>query len=157
MPVNVYGKYTYFELIHFRFGTNKKLVEMNIKTDSSCVYCNANMEILSYAFIECLSVKRLWIDVENWLNVSVDPYLKIGDLQTIFGFKLPDCFINRAILTTIQIIYKNRQTGKVFSLQNVKRKLSYQMQVEEFIALTNNKINHFNDIWDNVYMELMAL
>ena len=130
---------------------------MNIKTDSSCVYRNANMETLSYAFIECLSVKRLWIDVENWLNVSVDPYLKIGDLETIFGFKLPYCFINRAILTTIQIIYKNRQTGKVFSLQNVKRKLSYQMQVEEFIASTNNKINHFKNIWDNAFMELIDL
>ena len=86
MLVNAYTIYEYFKLIHSRIVTNKKLVEMNVGTDSSCVYCNAELETLSHAFIECSHVKKLWKNVEDWLKTSMDPYLKIGDPEKIFRF-----------------------------------------------------------------------
>ena len=62
--------------------------------------------------------------VFDLLKASVDPILKIGDTEEIFGFKSPDCLINITIIVTIQAIYKNRPTRTKYLLNEVKRILS---------------------------------
>ena len=65
VPVNPYTKYIPFKLLHSRIVTNKKLVEMKIKDDPSCPYCDINSETLLHAFINCAAVKEFWKSIES--------------------------------------------------------------------------------------------
>ena len=58
----------------------------------------------------------LWKDVEHWIKNVEDPHAKIGEVEKIFGTKSTECIINRAIIASIQIIYRKRQTGKKYFL-----------------------------------------
>ena len=49
IPVNAYVKYFQFKLIHSRIVTNKRLVEMEIKLDPKCYYCNYPQEEVVHA------------------------------------------------------------------------------------------------------------
>ena len=144
-PVNAYTKYILFKLFHSRIITNKKIVEMGIATDSSCKYCNDPSETLLHGFIECPLVANFWNEVESWLKTLVDPHIKLGEVEKIFGWDSSEGIINRSIITTIQIIYKNRQTGKNYQLNEVKRLLSNQMILEKYLVNTeNNEIQFHN-------------
>ena len=63
-----------------------------------------------HTFIDCPIVSKLWKKSENWLKRIIDPFLKFGE-KKVFGLEISDSFINRAILATKQVIYKNRQMG----------------------------------------------
>ena len=58
VPVNQYTKYILFKLLHARIVTNQKLIDMELKDDPSCPYCNTNFETLVHAFINCAAVKE---------------------------------------------------------------------------------------------------
>ena len=62
-----------------------------------------------HAFIDCPIVSEFLKKNENWLTKTIDPFLKLGHVEKIFGLEISDSFINRAILATKQVIYNNRQ------------------------------------------------
>ena len=49
---------------------------------------------------------------------------------------------------------KNRQTGKNYHLNKVKRLLANQMLLEKFLTNTENKETQFNKAWNRVYIDL---
>ena len=93
-----------------------------------------NTETLILAFLECPFVINFWKDVENWIKNVEDPHAKIGEIEKIFGKKSTECIINRAITSSIQIIYRKRHREKIYFLAEVKRSMAYQMQLEEYRA-----------------------
>ena len=94
------------------------------------------------------------IELESWLKTLVDPHIKLGEVEKIFGWDSSDGIINRSITITIQIIYKNRQTGKNYHLNDLKRLLSNQMLLEEYLANTENNEIQFHNVWNKVYEDL---
>ena len=92
----------------------------------------------------------------NWRLAEgpIDPSIKRADVEKIFGFKTHNWIINRTIIATIQTTYTKRQKGKRYHVNEVKRRLSSQMQSEEFIALRYNKEIHFLEVWNNMLSEL---
>ena len=150
IPVNSYTRYILFKLLHSRIVTNKKLVEMNIADDASCVYCKAPLETLLHAFIVCPTVVKFWKEIENWLQTTVDTHIKIGDVDKILGWDNPEDITSRTIIATIQTIYQKRQGGKEYHLRDVKRTLANQMMLEEYLAGVNNHEAQFEKIWGGV-------
>ena len=57
-------------------------------------------------------------------------------------------------MASTQIICRNRQSGKNYSLTDVKRTTTYQMQMEEYGASISDDMTHFNIIWRSAYEEL---
>ena len=78
----------------------------------------------------------------------------MGEVKKIFGWDSSEGIINRSIITTIQIIYKNRQTGKKYHLNELKRLLSNQMLLEEYLANTENNEIQFHNEWNEVYEDV---
>ena len=152
-PVSLYTKYIQFKLLHSRIVTNKKLYGMGLILSNLCPYCVIAIETLSHAILECPFVINFLRDVENWIKTLDDPHTTIGEVEKIFGTNNTENIINRVVTASIQIIYRNRQTGKRYLLSDVKRSLLYQMQLEEFRASLDNSIPEFNTIWGNLYNE----
>ena len=94
------------------------------------------------------------IEVESWFKTLVDPHVKMGEVKKIFGWDSSEGIINRSIITTIQFFYKNRHTGKRYHLNELKRPLSNQMLLEEYLANTENNEIQFHNEWNKVYEDL---
>ena len=120
---------------------------MSLTINATCTYCNTPLENIVHYFIECPAVIQLWKEIEYWPNAL------IGDFEKIFGYKTNNCIINRTIIATRQSIKIDRKV-KNTTLNEVKRRLSYQMQSEEFIALRDNKEIHFFEVRNNMFNEL---
>ena len=155
IPVNSYTRYILFKLLHSRIVTNKKLVEMNLADDASCVYCKAPLETLIHTFIVCPTVVKFWKEIENWLQTTVDTHIKIGDVDKILGWDNPEDITIRTIIATIQTIYQKRQGGKEYHVRDVKRTLANQMMLEEYLAGVNNHEAQFEKIWGGVYLNII--
>ena len=56
----------------------------------------------------------------------------------MFGQEPPDGLINSTITVAKQIIYKNRQIKRNYSIEEFKSTLYHQMKMEEYMARTNN-------------------
>ena len=146
-----YNRYIHFKLLHRRIATNKLLFEMNIKQNNLCPYCTNTVETVEHAFLECIYVRTFWRDIENWLKRSIDNSIKIVEMEKIFCPKNPKDIIYKVINTAKIVIYKNRQTGKNYNLNDLKNTLKNQMLLEEYYASINNLENEFLNTWDKIY------
>ena len=146
-----YNRYIHFKLLHRRIATNKLLFEMNIKQDNLCPYCTNTVETVEHAFLECIYVRTFWRDIENWLKRSIDNTIKIVEMEKIFCPKNPKDIIYKVINTAKIVIYRNRQTGKNYNLNDLKNILKNQMLLEEYFANVNNLENEFLNTWDKIY------
>ena len=75
-------------------------------------------------------------------------------MEKKIGWYNSDCFINRVITFSIQVIYQKRQLGNRYHLSDVKRLLANQMMLEESLSITNDRLTEFENIWGSVYIEL---
>ena len=57
-------------------------------------------------------------------------------------------------MASTQNIHRNRQSGKNYSLSDVKRSTTYQMQMEEYRASIEDGMTLFNMVWGNAHEEL---
>jgi hypothetical protein len=55
-------------MFHRLSATNYYLNKCGIKDFPLCSYCNQLPETLEHLFSECAQIKKLWIDIENWLK-----------------------------------------------------------------------------------------
>ena len=92
--------------------------------------------------------------MDYWLRALVDPGTKIGDGEKIVSSKTPNPIINRTIIAIIQTIYEKQTEREKYHVDEVKYRLVYQMQLEEYTALSNNKEHAFQEVWNNVFNEL---
>ena len=61
---------------HMRdLATRKKLSQMKLAPDSTCMKCNLFTEDIQHMFWDCVLIKKLWSDLHTWLS-------------KLYGFKL---------------------------------------------------------------------
>ena len=78
----------------------------------ACAYCNEDTKTVTHAFIEYPNTIRIWQDVESWVKRKLNKYLKISDIEKIFGNCENNRVIDMIISATIKAIYQKRRTGK---------------------------------------------
>ena len=149
-----FDKYIQFKMLHRRIITNKKLLDMNIRNDSKCPYCEAAIETIEHAFLECPEVITLWKDIERWLRAHVDSKISISDTDKILGQGSTNSIVEKTITATKKVIYRNRQYGGKYSLKDVKNVLSKQMKIEEYQASVIGNDTIFLHTWEKVYARL---
>ena len=65
---SAYQKYMQFKLLHSRTAINKKLYTMNLIGTNKCHICQKEIETIKHAFLECNSVRHLWLQIEKWVK-----------------------------------------------------------------------------------------
>ena len=149
-----YQKYFQFRLLHSRIVTNKKLHVMKISDTNLCPICYETEETIKHAFLECQFVIILWNQIECWCKNITDRMIKINEIEKIFGSNPPDKIIDKVIMCTKLVIYNNRKTGKKHHINEVKRMVYSQLNLEEYHAKLMLKETEFQEIWGRVYNEL---
>ena len=89
--------------------------------------------------------------LENWLKRFIDNSVKIVEMEKKFCPKNPKDIIYKVINAAKIVIYKSRQTGKNYNLNDLKNILKNQMLLEEYYSSTNNLENEFLNTLDEIY------
>ena len=80
--------------------------------------------------------------------------LKLTDFDKIFGFQQRDKTINRIILITKIVIYKNRISGKPHHITIVQKMLYNELCVKEYDSNLNDTDEYFIQVWGQFYQNL---
>ena len=151
MKEGSFTKYLQFKMLHKRIVTNKILCEMGIIDKSKCPYCKEPEETIGHAFLYCDMVKQKWRDVEQLLRTYIDGATTISNIEKIMGMTLTDDIVDKTILATTRVIYKNRQEGKPYSIKEVQTLLRSQMLIEEYQSSIEGTDKLFLKIWELIY------
>ena len=155
MEEGYFHKYVQYKMIHRRIVTNKTLYKMKIKECQFCPHCENIEETIEHAFIECKMAKKIWSSVEKWLQQYIERGIKVSDIDKIFGMNMQGNFIDKTIIATKMVIYRNRQKGKNYHIEEVKSLLRQQMLLEEYDASVRGRKNEFLDIWERAYAHIL--
>ena len=60
------------------------LHKMKIVDDPKCLHCGGE-ECLINAFLECENVANLLRNIELWLRATLNPHVKISEIDNILG------------------------------------------------------------------------
>ena len=93
-------------------------------------------------FLECHTT-IIWKQVENWTKTVTFNSLKLTDFDKFFGHQQRDKTINKIILITKLVIYKNRISDKHIS--KVKKMLYNDSCVKEYDSNLNNTDENFGE------------
>ena len=117
-----------FKILHRILPTNKKLYQFKIKQSNECDYCGQAEESLIHLFCECDITSGIWQDVLDWLGNQSIRTEYLTDIQIIFGDPKFDPVINRVLVTTIMIIFKNKVGGRPHRMAQVIASLKSQFK-----------------------------
>ena len=81
MKESAYYKYLQFKLLHSRTITNVKLQLMNISDSNTCKVCTTEIETIKHVFIDCIHVREIWSQIENWIKMKIFRQCKISDMH----------------------------------------------------------------------------
>ena len=74
-----------YRLLNRILGTNEYLVKIKQKVNANCSFCKKETENITYLFIECNFVKKIWTDLKRNLNFSLGVDFNINPSDIIFG------------------------------------------------------------------------
>ena len=151
MKEGAFVRYLQFKMLHNRIITNKKLYDMGISDTNNCPYCQEPDETIEHAFLTCETVKIFWNEVEQWLLRNIGVNIKISNIEKIMGTSSTDDIIDKTILATKRVIYRNRQEGKPYSIIEVKARLRTQMLMEEYHAMIEGSEVKYLKTWELIY------
>ena len=129
---DIYLRYIQFRTLHRRFFTNNILFQMRIKNSPLCTFCNESDDSNEHMLIECVKVKSLWTEVENWIaEVGVVGYL-ITDRITVLGELQKAHWINAVILLTNKVIFNSRINDTCPTFLSIKTQVKNLYKYEKY-------------------------
>ena len=99
---------------------------MKLSGDSCGDQVHAPLKTMLHAFINCPTVKEFWKKIEDWLQNTVDPHIKLGDTEITFGWDSPG-----NITSSHHCNNSNHVSKEATHLLDVRLLLSNQMMLEE--------------------------
>ena len=140
-----------YKILHRILPTNKKLFQYNIKQSSDCEYCGQAEESLIHLFCECDIASVIWQEVVDWLGKQLIKTEYLTDSPILLGEPSFDPVVNRVLITTKMIIFKNKMEMRAPRLPQVIASLKLQFKTEKSIASNNNKEVSFNGFWSPLW------
>ena len=137
-----------YNFLHRNIVTNKFLLKTKLSNSSTCSFCNMEEETIDHLFWNCMEIQHFWNSVFAFINSKNRRNISMNKYYVFFGYK------NSAVtyITTLAKYYiyccKFKQT--IPSFTGFKRKLTKSINFEHYIALTQDKLDTFNDMW-NIY------
>ncbi|MEK6264009.1 MAG: reverse transcriptase family protein [Clostridium sp.] len=130
--------------------TNKKLVQMKIKNDSTCTWCNDNVQDLIHLFWDCTKINTLWSELSHWLSACIGCYLDIKkELVFLHDIEAGNytIIINLVILIATRYIYVCKCLDHIPTFRGIINKISEIEFLERKISTDNGKLYSHNKKW----------
>ena len=123
---------------------------MHIAASDLCTFCMKEPETIIHLFCKCENVIPLWQSLRDLILSNYAKVLILNDLTILFGLfnDQSEKAINKLIIWLKFFIYRNKYnfTGLKFSL--FMREVSFYLNVEFYIAKTQDKLNNFFNEWE---------
>lgn len=136
--------------------TNKQLATWKVKTDSKCSFCHEEIEDVIHLFWECLEVRRIWNQVQFWLDElqsnDMLPQIQLS-LQNVLLNNItisPKHVSNVIVLITKQYIYRQRCLEQRLNVYHLHKEFLLHNRMELMGALKTNKINYCREKWNSI-------
>ena len=127
---------------------------MNLIDSNKCLICQKDIETIKHAFLECSSVRHLWLQIEKWVKLKTNRTIKLSNLDKIVGRQSNKLLIEKIITCAKMVIFNNRKNGKNHKIDDVKKALYKQLRIEEYQSSLIVEEEAFLKIWQPVYDEL---
>ena len=134
-------------------GTNIILKGMGVKSDDMCTFCNEEEENIVHLFCECELVLSFWIRIKQLLvdNGIVNNNFNFDNKLILFGISSNATVTNQIsffITMCKYYIYKCRCEETIPLLVPFVNYLKSKHHTNKFIALKNDKLEKFNEDWN---------
>ena len=140
----------YYQLRVGDIMSNKKLVSMKLKTDSTCQWCGLDNQDILHLFWECTWVRTIWQIIGKWISACLSNHLEIKK-ELIFLHDIEagnyTIIINLIILIVTRYIYVCKCIEIRPHYTGALRKISEIEFTERCIARKNNQICKHNKKW----------
>ena len=128
--------------------TNKYLMKCKILSSNLCDFCNSYVETLNHMYWECTYTQIFW----NELKL----YLTTAGIEITFNLEKITFGLNEGPHKTVKnfitmnakyFIYINKYSRTIPNINNFIRYLKHNIEIEKVIAMQNDKLDIFNELW----------
>ena len=144
---DTYAKYVQFRTLHQIFFTNDQLNTMGIKDNPNCNMCKTAIDSNSHMLIYCEKSRKLWSDVERWINQLGDQDYILTKNSIITGDIHKSRLISMIILYAKITIYSAKLKNKTPISFNFKNLLKQEYIHSKYMANIKNSIEKFEKDW----------
>ncbi len=145
-----------FRINHSILPTGEILHKIGLSQTNVCTFCKTDIESLQHVFWECQKTKNLLQDFINEMQ-GVEITLNFDKVSFIFGEYSGSK--NSKVVTLLALllkryIYTSLNLKSELTLQGFKAVFKQFLCVERLIALKNNRLQNFNNMWQDFAMKL---
>ena len=123
-----------------------------------CDFCNMEIETLSHLFWECIYVQEFWTSLRNFLNhihMNIDITLKTVTFGLCHQIKnKTQQAKNFIIFQAKYFIFLSKQRKNKPNFNQFRPFISSKIYIEKEIALSNDKLDLFEENWNTFIQSL---
>ena len=148
--MNARSKYFQFQILHRSLVTNKKLHQFNIRDNELCDNCNST-ETISHLLYDCTGIKRLWVELETWLNSIMTKPVVADKLSILLGNPENELIINYVYIICKHEIYKGKWNRSPVNIIKIKKILKSHMELDIHLGTVNKTLPKILGKWSSLY------
>ena len=140
MNVPKYRSFQY-RLLNSAIVTNVQLKRWKIKQLENCTFGCQEKETYLHLFIFCTYVRKLWLELESFMDQEFGPKPINFSVETVMSNKLiedPKNIKNFICLLCKQYIYRQRCFDKKLFFSELKQLIFQIRNIEKYIPIENN-------------------
>ena len=160
LPYKV-ARETYLQSFNYKvlnrfIACKSNLHKWNKSPSPSCVDCG-ELDTVEHHLFECNHLQHFWQQLFNWLSVKTSLRIHLSVTDIIFGIyndtndNLLQVY-NFCILLAKDYVYNCKINARIVSFKEYTSKLMFRLEIEKHIATSNDKINEFQETWQNVIL-----
>ena len=113
--MNARSKYFQFQILQRSLVTSKKLHQFNIRDNELCDNCNS-IETISHLLNDCTGIKKLWVELETWLNSIMTKPVIADKTSILLGNPDNELIINYVYIICKHEMYKGKWNRSVLEI-----------------------------------------
>ena len=149
--------YFQYQTITRSLITNRKLFQFKIRENDLCSYCSDSPETIEHLLYRCPMVMSLWSKIQKWCQDNNYNNVNLEENFILLGAGNLNQLLQTLINNTKHIIYKYKFKGKMPALKYILNTWKNCMDIEGYIAMSNNKTKTFLGKWSPLYILLKDL
>jgi hypothetical protein len=148
------------KVTHRLLACKKNLCKWKIEDNSNCNHCDSDsIDSIEHFLVACPQAITIWDAILNWSATQLKVSFPIDTYDLIFGIPNPNedtiiAQLNFILLHTKYYIYSTKMAKGKPDLYELLLKLRNAIQIEELIAMGQNKINMFQKKWKELLESL---
>jgi hypothetical protein len=141
-----------YKLLYNLIPCNAYLKKIKRSITDKCDTCQELDDITHYIY-ECHEVKTFWDSFARWWKNCSGEVVSINKKTVLVGItenKIKNQSLNACILFAKWHIYKNKLDNSSIFFYKYLCELKYILVIEQAIAMRNNKMNTYTNMWQKI-------